>query len=96
MRDDRLEAFDENRQRLFSIAYRMLGSVADADDLVQEAFLRWQQTDPAEVRSPRAYLSTVITRLCINHLKSTRILREEYVGPWLPEPLLTGDAEDQV
>ena len=94
MQDDRLEAFDENRQRLFSIAYRMLGSVADADDLVQEAFLRWQRTDPAEVRSPRAYLSTVITRLCINHLKSARTLREEYVGPWLPEPLLTGQVPD--
>src|SRR5262249_48170129 len=86
------EAFDANRQRLFSIAYRMLGSVADADDLVQEAFLRWQQTDPAEVRAPRAYLTAVITRLCINHLKSARTHREEYVGPWLPEPLLTGQA----
>src|SRR6516164_11122570 len=92
MRDDRLEAFDENRKLLFSIAYRMLGSVADAEDLVQEAFLRWQQTDPAEVRSPRAYLSAVLTRLCINHLKSARTRREEYVGPWLPEPLLTGRA----
>jgi RNA polymerase sigma-70 factor (ECF subfamily) len=70
----------------------MLGSVADAEDLVQEAFLRWQQTDPTEVRSPRAYLSAVITRLCINHLKSARTRREEYVGPWLPEPLLTGRA----
>jgi RNA polymerase sigma-70 factor, ECF subfamily len=94
MRDHLLEAFDENRGRLFSIAYRMLGSVADAEDLVQEAFLRWQQTDQAEVRSPRAYLSTVITRPCLNHLKSARAHREEYVGPWLPEPLLTGQAPD--
>ena len=94
MRDDPLEAFDANRQRLFSIAYRMLGSVADAEDLVQETFLRWQQADPAEVRSPRAYLTTVISRLCINHLKSARTHREEYVGPWLPEPLLTGQAPD--
>jgi RNA polymerase sigma-70 factor (ECF subfamily) len=94
MQCDLLEIFNENRKLLFAIAYRMLGSVADAEDLVQEAFLRWQQTDPAEVRSPRAYLSAVLTRLCINHLKSARTRREEYVGPWLPEPLLTGQALD--
>jgi RNA polymerase sigma-70 factor (ECF subfamily) len=94
MPDDVVEIFSENRKLLFSIAYRMLGSVADAEDLVQEAFLRWQQTDTAEVRSPRAYLSAVLTRLCINHLKSARTCREEYIGPWLPEPLLTGQALD--
>ena len=89
MRDDRLEAFNELRKLLFSIAYRMLGSVVDAEDMVQETFLRWQQAEETLIRTPRAFLSTVITRLCINHLQSTRSQREQYVGPWLPEPLLT-------
>jgi RNA polymerase sigma-70 factor (ECF subfamily) len=94
MSDDRFEAFDEHRNLLFSIAYRMLGSVADAEDLVQETFLRWQDAEPGEVKSPRAFLSTVITRLCINHLRSARVRREQYVGPWLPEPLLTARGAD--
>jgi RNA polymerase sigma-70 factor, ECF subfamily len=84
-----LESFQEHRGLLYSIAYRMLGSVADAEDMLQETFLRWQQTPPAEIRSARAFLTTIITRLCINHLQSARIQREEYVGQWLPEPLLT-------
>jgi RNA polymerase sigma-70 factor (ECF subfamily) len=94
MRDNLLEAFDEHRPLLFSVAYRMLGSVTDAEDLVQEAFLRWQEAVGAdvEVRSPRAYLSTVITRLAINRLQSARVQREHYVGPWLPEPLLTAQS----
>jgi RNA polymerase sigma-70 factor (ECF subfamily) len=94
MEDDRLDAFQEHRQFLFALAYRMLGSVTDTEDLVQETFLRWQQTDAAEVREPRAYLSTVITRLCLNQLKSARARREQYVGPWLPEPLLTAQVAD--
>jgi RNA polymerase sigma-70 factor (ECF subfamily) len=94
MQDHRLVAFQEHRQFLFALAYRMLGSVTDAEDLVQETFLRWQQTDPAAVRSSRAYLSTVMTRLCLNHLSSARARREQYVGPWLPEPLLTAQAAD--
>jgi RNA polymerase sigma-70 factor (ECF subfamily) len=73
---------------LFSIAYGMLGSVMDAEDVVQEAFVRWQRAPKEEVRSPRAYLSKVTTRLCIDQLRSARARREEYVGPWLPEPLL--------
>ncbi len=85
----RIEVFDRNRPLLFSISYRMLGSVMEAEDVVQEAFLRWQQA--GEVRSPSAYLSTVVTRLCIDRLRSARARREQYVGPWLPEPLL----EDQ-
>lgn len=89
-----LAAFDEHRGLLFSIAYRMLGSVADAEDVLQEAFVRWQRASEAEVRSPRAYLSSVVTRLCIDHLRSARTRREEYVGPWLPEPLPTGPAPD--
>lgn len=83
------EEFDRHRPLLFSVAYRMLGSVADAEDVLQEAYLRWQRMADEEVRSPRAYLSTVVTRLSIDQLRSARVRREEYVGAWLPEPLLT-------
>jgi RNA polymerase sigma-70 factor (ECF subfamily) len=86
--------FTSVRSLLFSIAYRMLGSVADAEDLVQETYLRWQEASDVEVRSPRAYLTTIVTRLAINHLRSARVQRETYVGPWLPEPLMTGPASD--
>lgn len=91
---DRDEIFDQYRKLLFSIAYRMLGSVADAEDMVQEAFVRWQQVSVTEVRSPKAYLSAVVTRLSIDHLRAAKIRREEYVGPWLPEPLLTDGSHD--
>ena len=83
------DLFDRHRPLLFSIAYRMLGSVMDAEDVVQEAFLRWQRAPQTEVRSPKAYLSAVVTRLCIDQLRTARTRREEYVGPWLPEPLPT-------
>jgi RNA polymerase sigma-70 factor (ECF subfamily) len=83
----RTKDFDRYRPLLFSIAYRMLGSVMDAEDVVQEAFVRWQGAPEGEVRSPRAYLSTVVTRLSIDQLRSAQVRREEYVGPWLPEPL---------
>lgn len=73
---------------LFRIAYRMLGTVSDAEDLVQETYLRWQQADGAAIRAPRAWLTTVVTRLCINHLQLARVQRETYVGQWLPEPLV--------
>jgi RNA polymerase sigma-70 factor (ECF subfamily) len=86
------DVFTELRPLLFSIAYRMLGSVADAEDVVQESFLRYHQAD-ADVESPKAFLSAVTTRLCIDHLRSARVRRESYVGPWLPEPLLTSDAD---
>ena len=86
---DTLKAFDELKPLLFSIAYRMLGSMMDAEDIVQETFLRWQGCDRAKVDSPKGWLSTVTTRLCINQLKSARVQRETYVGPWLPEPLVT-------
>ncbi len=89
-----LATFDQYRSLLFSIAYRMLGSVADAEDMLQEAFIRWQQSGEKDIRSPRAFLVTVISRLCINHLQSARVQREEYVGQWLPEPIVTGPAGD--
>ncbi|HET6877770.1 MAG TPA: RNA polymerase sigma-70 factor [Jatrophihabitans sp.] len=86
------DVYTELRPLLFSIAYRMLGSVADAEDVVQESFLRYHAST-AQVDSPKAYLSAVTTRLCIDHLRSARVRRESYVGEWLPEPLLTDDAD---
>lgn len=87
--------FQKYKPLLFSIAYNMLGSVMDAEDCVQEAFLRWYQaSDRGEteaVRSPKSYLCTIVTRLCIDHLRSARVQREHYVGVWLPEPLITTD-----
>ncbi len=84
------EAFEELRPRAFAIAYRMLGSVSEAEDVVQEAYLRLHRAehDGERIESPRAYLSTVVTRLAIDHLRSARARREAYVGEWLPEPLL--------
>ena len=90
----RTEDFERYRSLLFSISYRMLGSVADAEDLVQEAYLRWREAPEAEVRSPKSYLSAVVTRLSIDRLRSARVKREEYVGPWLPEPLLSDRVEE--
>ncbi|HEX7127324.1 MAG TPA: sigma-70 family RNA polymerase sigma factor [Thermodesulfobacteriota bacterium] len=81
-------SFDPLRPRLTRIAYRMLGSVADAEDVVQEAFLRWLDADRDAVREPEAFLRRVVTRLCLDHLKSARHRRETYVGPWLPEPVV--------
>lgn len=91
---DLLATFNEHRALLFSIAYRMLGSRADAEDMLQETFLRWQQVTGTEIREPRAFLVTVITRLCINQMQSARAKREEYFGQWLPEPLITGPKTD--
>lgn len=83
-----LEQFDQYRTLLFSIAYRMLGSQMEAEDMVQETFLRWQGVAAAEVQSIKAYLTSIITRLCIDHLRLARVQRETYVGPWLPEPII--------
>jgi RNA polymerase sigma-70 factor (ECF subfamily) len=96
-RDSAGEAFRELRALMFSIAYRMLASVSEAEDVAQEAFARYQQalTDGVDIASPKAYLSTVVTRLCIDLLRSAPKRREAYVGQWLPEPLLTDtDATD--
>ena len=91
--ESRAAVFTSTRPLLLSIAYRMLGSVMDAEDLVQDVYLRWQEA-PDDVQSPRAFLATVTTRLAINHLRSARSRRETYVGPWLPEPLVTEHASD--
>ncbi|MBV9646441.1 MAG: sigma-70 family RNA polymerase sigma factor, partial [Candidatus Eremiobacteraeota bacterium] len=92
--DAHLAQFAQHRRLLFSIAYRMLGSVADAEDILQEAFIRWQGASRDDIRSPKAFLTSVTTRLCINQLQSARVRREQPVGQWLPEPLITEPEDD--
>ena len=87
--DDALSMFESVRGRLFGIAYRMLGSVTEAEDILQEVWIRWQTTDRDVVRNPPAFLATTTTRLCINAATSARARRETYIGPWLPEPVDT-------
>ena len=86
-----VDLFQANRPALFAVAYRMLGSATDADDVVQDAWLRFSAAQPADLRSVRGYLTTIVTRLCLDRLKSARATREEYVGTWLPEPVATDD-----
>lgn len=85
---DEVSVFEQQRAYLRGLAYRMTGSLADAEDVVQEAYLRWNGADTGSVREPRAFLATLVTRLCLDQLKSARSRRETYVGPWLPEPVL--------
>ncbi|MGR7023895.1 RNA polymerase sigma-70 factor [Geodermatophilus sp. URMC 62] len=92
--DAALAAFDRHRRLLFTVAYQMLGSVADAEDVVQDAWLRWSSVARDDVADPRAYLVQVASRLALDRLTSARARRETYVGPWLPEPLLTARAGD--
>jgi RNA polymerase sigma-70 factor (ECF subfamily) len=93
---DAVAVFAEERPKLFGVAYRMLGSVADAEDIVQETYLRWQEVVDVgtAIDSPSAYLTTMVSRRCLDELRSARRRREEYVGEWLPEPLLTDDRLD--
>src|SRR4249920_1378465 len=97
-----MESFESYRPYLFAIAYRMLGSAMDAEDMVQETYLRYQATPPETISSFKAFLTTIITRLCMDQLHLARRKRELYVGPWLPEPILTattseaGDPERRV
>jgi RNA polymerase sigma-70 factor (ECF subfamily) len=83
--------FEQYRPLLFSIAYRMLGSAMEAEDIVQDTYLQFHKTPPETIESPKAFLITITTRLCINQLNSARMQRETYIGTWLPEPLLTAD-----
>jgi RNA polymerase sigma-70 factor, ECF subfamily len=92
---DAAAIFDPLRPRLMRVAYRMLGSVADAEDVVQEAFIRWMGASRSEVREPEAFLRRTVTRLCLDQLKSARHRREAYVGPWLPEPIVEEDEEGE-
>ncbi|MFG2618866.1 RNA polymerase sigma factor SigJ [Streptomyces sp. NPDC048507] len=85
------DPFERFRGRLEAIAYRMLGSAGDAEDAVQDAYLRWHATDRERIETPEAWLTKVLTNLCLNQLASARVRRETYVGQWLPEPLLAGD-----
>jgi RNA polymerase sigma-70 factor (ECF subfamily) len=80
--------FDRYRPRLFGIAYRMLGSRADAEDILQETYLRWLESNPSDLRSTEAWLATIVARLCIDRMRSAKTERETYIGPWLPEPLV--------
>ncbi|MBO0802074.1 MAG: RNA polymerase sigma-70 factor [Nocardiopsaceae bacterium] len=86
-----VERFEASRARLAAIAYRMLGSASEAEDVVQETFLRWQAADVSRIEVPEAWLTKVLTNLCLNQLASARVRRETYVGQWLPEPLLAED-----
>ncbi len=94
--DPSTEVFEAHRPRLTRLAYRMLGSLAEAEDVTQEAWLRWSRVDPAEIREPGAWLTRTTTRLALDLLKSARVRRETYVGAWLPEPLITGPEADPV
>ncbi|MFN2136033.1 MAG: RNA polymerase sigma-70 factor [Candidatus Promineifilaceae bacterium] len=87
-----MNEFEAYRPLLFAIAYRMLGSAMDAEDIVQEAYVRYQAVARGEVESPKAYLTTIVTRLALNHLNSARVQRETYLGPWLPEPVLSSES----
>lgn len=87
-------AFETHRSHLLGVAYRMLGSLAEAEDVVQDAWLRWQRAETEGVANPRAFLSRIVTNLCLDQMKSARARREEYVGPWLPEPVAEGVGPD--
>jgi len=94
--EDAAVSFEPLRLKLMRVAYRMLGSVADAKDIMQEAFIRWMKADRSEVREPEAFLRRTVTRLCLDQLKSARRQRETYVGPWLPDPLVEEEEEEEV
>ena len=93
---DAADRFQPFRPGLVRLAYRMLGSIAEAEDVVQEAYIRWHQTDRTMIREPGAFLSKTVTRLCLDILKSARVKRETYIGPWLPEPVLETGGEDEM
>ncbi len=92
--EDAAVSFDPLRPKLVRIAYRMLGSMADAEDVAQDAFLRWLNADRDAVREPEAFLRRLVTRLCLDVLKSARRQRESYIGPWLPEPIIDAESDD--
>jgi RNA polymerase sigma-70 factor (ECF subfamily) len=91
--DEATNIFEAHRPRLVRLAYRMLGSIAEAEDIVQDAWIRWQRVDPDDVREPSAFLSRTVTRLCLDAMKSARARRETYIGSWLPEPMVEPEQE---
>lgn len=92
--DDATTMFETHRPRLVRLAYRMLGSMSEAEDIVQDGWIRWRRVDHAEVREPGAFLTRTVTRLCLDAMKSARARRETYVGSWLPEPIVEPDGDD--
>ena len=86
-----LDTFEMNRSTLLSLAYRITGSIAEAEDIVQDAFIKWSHANHGTIQSPRSWLMTVVTRQAMDHLKSARVQRESYIGPWLPEPFINPD-----
>jgi RNA polymerase sigma-70 factor (ECF subfamily) len=94
--EDAAVSFEPLRPKLIRVAYRMLGSVHDAEDIVQEAFLRWMNTERGDVREPEAFLRRTVTRLCLDQLKSARHQRETYIGPWLPDPIVEEEEIEDV
>jgi RNA polymerase sigma-70 factor, ECF subfamily len=94
--NDAAASFESLRPQLMRVAYRMLGSMADAEDVVQDAWVRWTDIDHNAVRVPEAFLRRVVARLCLDRLKSARVRREEYIGPWLPDPVVEPDAVEDV
>ncbi|NUT49159.1 MAG: RNA polymerase subunit sigma-24, partial [Saccharothrix sp.] len=91
-----VEVFDEHRNLLFSVAYRILGVAADAEDAVQDAWVKWSAANRAAVADPKAYLVRIVSNVAVDRLRSARARRETYVGPWLPEPILTDSSDDVV
>jgi RNA polymerase sigma-70 factor (ECF subfamily) len=94
--EDAAVSFEPLRPKLTRVAYRMLGSVQDAEDMVQDAFIRWMNTDRSDIREPEAFLRRTVTRLCLDQLKSARRQRETYVGPWLPDPIVDEEEVEDV
>ena len=94
--DTQDQAFVDLQPRLFAVAYRMLGTVSDAEDIVQDAYLRWQRADQGRVHDSTGYLIRITTRLCLDHLRAAKSRREAYTGEWLPEPLVTNDATERL
>ena len=91
-----MDQFEVHQPLLFSIAYRMLGTAMEAEDMVQETYLRWQKVEQSNVENPKAFLAKTTTRLCLDYLKQARVQREQYVGPWLPEPIVTEVGGDEM
>jgi RNA polymerase sigma-70 factor (ECF subfamily) len=93
--EEKVEIFKKRRPRLFGLAYRMLGTRDDAEDILQEAYIRWHKADADEIETPEAWLVTVVSRLSIDRLRKASVERETYIGPWLPEPILTGPSPEE-
>lgn len=91
--NQKTKIFDQHRSELINIAYGMLGNVSDAQDIVQDAYLKWRGVTLDEVNHPEAYLKTIVSRLCIDHFKSAKQQREQYIGPWLPQPIVDSDPQ---